>query len=172
MHTVLKPNPLSLSHDLSSSIPRASCREWSVIHLCFLFLLVFLVGYLPSFFFQFFLVCSFFLLLFMLRRSGRGNFCVVEKSRKFSKTLFFGREVLVWFSRVLEECLNSQGKKTSFQMKREGNIVFLFQRCENTFGRFGKLLELGTGKGNVLWPYRKEKMVAVGLLWWRRLKAL
>lgn len=93
----------------------------------------------------------------MLRRSGRGNFCIVKKSRKFSNALLFGREVLVWFAKAIEECSTLWRKRAPYQTKREGNRVFLIQRCQNSFGRFIKLIELGTDKGNGIIDIPKGK---------------
>lgn len=39
------------------------------------------------------------------------------------------------------------GKRAPYQTKREGNRVFLNQCCQNSYGMFMKLIQLGTGKG-------------------------
>lgn len=51
--------------------------------------------------------------LLEIRRCERGNFCIMEKSGKFLMSLFFGREVMVWFDRAVEECFSFRGEKGS-----------------------------------------------------------
>lgn len=84
---------------------------------------------------------------FVLRRRGRGNFCIVEKCRKFSKAFFFGRDVMFWLAKAVEDCLKFLGNRAPYQTKREGNRFFLIQRCQNSFSKFIKLVEFGTGNG-------------------------
>lgn len=81
----------------------------------------------------------------------------MKNSRKFSKALLFGREVLVWFAKAIEDCSTLRRNRTPYQTKREGNRVFLIQRCQNSFGRFIKLIELGTYKGNGIIDIPKGK---------------
>lgn len=72
---------------------------------------------------------------------------MVEKSRKLSKAFFFGKDVMVWLAKVDEECSKFLGNWAPYQKKRDGNRVLLIQRCQNSYDKFIKLVELGTGNG-------------------------
>lgn len=83
----------------------------------------------------------------MIRRNGGNLFCIIEKCRKFTKVLYLSRDVVVWMVKVVEESLKFSGNRAPYQTRMEGNRVFLIQICQNSYGRFVKLVELGTGKG-------------------------
>lgn len=94
----------------------------------------------------------------MLRRGGRGKFCIVEKCRKFLKSFFFDREVLVWLAKAVNISSKILDNRVPYQSKRVGNKFFLIQWCQNSYGRFIKLVELGTGnkKGIIAIPEGKN----------------
>lgn len=74
-------------------------------------------------------------------------FCISEKSRKSRKmmmSLYLSRGIANWMAMVVEECLRSSINMGSYQTRREGDRVFLVQRCHNSYGSFVKLAENGT----------------------------
>lgn len=92
--------------------------------------------------------CSFWLEAkqFIFSRRGGNSFCISEKSRKMMLSLTISGGMVVWFSKVVEGCSRTSDKVCSFQT-REGSRVFLVQRGQNSYGRFVKVMELGTGMG-------------------------
>lgn len=86
--------------------------------------------------------------LFVLRKDGGERFGSVEKNRKFTMSLSISRDVLPWFVHAVEEFASSWENRTPYQTNRDGKRVFLSQRCQNHFGRFIRLIELGMGKSN------------------------
>lgn len=71
--------------------------------------------------------CSFWIesKLFVLRRGGRGKFCIVDYSKL-------------------------RGNRTPYQTNKVRNKVFLIQKYHNLYGRFIKLVELGIGNGKCI----------------------
>lgn len=63
-------------------------------------------------------------------------------------SLSISKDVLVWFVRAIEEFASSQGNRAPYRTNRDGKRVFLIQQRQNQFGRFIKLIELGTSKSN------------------------
>lgn len=63
------------------------------------------------------------------------------------KSLYLSGGMVVWMSKVMEDCLRNSGKMDSYQSRREGDRVFMVQRGHNSYGRFVKLIEYGTGTG-------------------------
>lgn len=70
---------------------------------------------------------------------------------------------MLWFVKAVEDSLQVSGTSGSFQYKREGNMVLLVQRGQNSYGRFLKLIEFRNGakKGFLVIPKEHKGSVVV-----------
>ncbi|XP_040999402.1 uncharacterized protein LOC121245194 [Juglans microcarpa x Juglans regia] len=85
--------------------------------------------------------------IFVFRRKGGNMFCITEKRRKHTLSLYLSGGMVGWFAKEIEVYWKNLGKMVDYQTGREGDKVFMLQGSHNQSGMFLKMIEYGTGSG-------------------------